>query len=365
MDSKPVVFEGWGIEIDVAACSACKWIFAFPKDQSPQRCPHCFQEGLEKKVGDPAGMPNMRPPEMVVPFQISGPSLAKGVENFASDIWFAPDDLTPANLQKRLQRFYLPSWLVDVQVEADWQAEAGFNYEVVSHQETYDENRGGWSTREVKEDRIRWEPRQGRYHRAIHNIPAPALEGRWRVLDQLGDCAPGATQPYHPGHLKTGGVRLPDRQPEDAWTSALPRIQAQAAEECRRACGADHIRSFIWKPTFTSQNWTLQLFPVLSTYYLDDERCPQPVWINGVSGKVVGQRRASVKRGKQAALGLLGAGVVSFIFSLLLGAASFVVPVSLAAATFFLAVALILGLTAIVPIALVRWADRDQSAFDT
>ena len=37
-------------------------------------------------------------------------------------------------------------------------------------------------------------------------------------------------------------VRLPNRDTKDAWVEATPAIQTAAAEECRQAAGADHIR---------------------------------------------------------------------------------------------------------------------------
>ena len=70
----------------------------------------------------------------------------------------------------------VPVWLVDGEVQAEWRAEAGYHYQVVSHQDRYEDRRGGWSSREVKETRTRWEPRLGRLKRAYQNLRAPALE---------------------------------------------------------------------------------------------------------------------------------------------------------------------------------------------
>ena len=87
------------------------------------------------------------------------------MQGFSQGIPYPPADLSPENLQQRLQRLFIPAWLVDASALASWQAEAGFNYEVVSHQEKYSDTQGGWRTQEVKEPRVRWEPRLGKLER--------------------------------------------------------------------------------------------------------------------------------------------------------------------------------------------------------
>ena len=75
-----------------------------------------------------------------------------------------------------------------------------------------------------------------------------------------------------------------------------PALKSAAGEECRQAAGADYIRSFSWQPDFSNQNWTLLLMPVVSSYYIDDARIPQPVLFNGQDRATYGSRRASLKR---------------------------------------------------------------------
>jgi len=53
-----------------------------------------------------------------------------------------------------------------------------FNYEVVSHQERFSQNQGGWNSQEVTETRVRWELRRGRLDRVYSNNPIAALEGK-------------------------------------------------------------------------------------------------------------------------------------------------------------------------------------------
>jgi hypothetical protein len=350
----------WDLPLIVTVCEHCDWNFLLPVGSLPQTCPHCFQGSLAAVKEDLQEMAYLKPPELLLPFALPSASLSKVIQEFASDIPFAPKDLKPETLRGRLQRLYIPMWLVDADVQAIWQAEAGYDYEVVSHQDHYSENRGGWASREVKESRVRWEPRLGRLERGYQNIAAPALEEHNQLKKALGSYNLAEARPYHPQGLENAFVRLPNRSSEDAWPEAQPAIQAAAAEECRRAASSDHIRQFSWKPEFKRLNWTLLLLPLYTSYYLDDEDKPQPVLLHGQTGRVHGIRRASMKRATRAALIVLGVAVFVFLLSLLLAAASVLAPPILALAVLGLVVALLVGAGAALPIATVWWFNRNQ-----
>jgi hypothetical protein len=251
--------------------------------------------------------------------------------------------------------------LVDADVQATWQAEAGFDYQVVSHQDRYDDQRAGWVSQEVKEGRVRWEPRLGSLKRSYANVPAPALEEEPRLRRNLGDWILQKAQPYRREAAEGTIIRLPDRVPGDAWQEALPAIQASAGEECRQAAQADHQRCFRWSPQFPCQNWTLLLRPVYTTYYLDDEGIPQAVLIHGQTGKVSGQRRASGKRGQQAAWIILGVALGLFLVSLALSVISAVFPPLLPLGGLGFLVALLVALGAVIPVFRVWQFNRSQN----
>jgi hypothetical protein len=301
---------------------------------------------------------DIQPPELYLPFTVTGDTLSQTIEKFAGGIWFAPADLNPQNLKSRLQRVYLPMWLVDSEVVAIWQAETGFDYEVVSHQDSFDQNRAGWVSREVTETRIRWEPRAGRLRRPYQNIVAPALEEHHRLRQQLGQYDLEQAQPYQPGAVANSFVRLPNRPPADAWPEAISPIRAAAAEECRRACQADHLREFRWSASYDEQNWTLLLLPMYATYYLDDDDRYQPVLVHGQSGRLQASRRASMRRARQAAIIILAVAGALFLLSLVAGIVGLVVPPLLVLGAIGLVIALGLGLLAITPIVIVWQFNR-------
>jgi hypothetical protein len=356
------MLEAWDMSLQAAVCEHCDWSYLLPAGRPLPHCPHCFRAALVPLLEEVEDLPGVRPPEFVVPFALSDEILAQRVEAFASGIPFPPEGLNAAALRSRLQKIYLPTWLVDAEVEALWEAEVGFNYQVVSHEEHYDDGRQGWVTRQVEETRIRWEPRVGRLRRTYHNVSAPALEGDAVLRRRLEVWDEAAIEPYRPSMLAQAVVSLPNRTPEDAWSAAVPTVRNQAAEECRRAADADHLRQFRWKPAFVNRNWTMLLTPVYTTYYEDDEGRARVLLIHGRTGQMDGARRASMKRARRRALIIGVVALLMLLVSLAVALAGLIAPPLAVAGGLGGLVALLTGAGALVPIARVWQFNRGQDA---
>lgn len=351
----------WGDQLETALCPHCDWLYLLPPGSTARQCPHCFAANLTPlEESDSPSAPFNHPPELFLPFTVSEATVNQRVRQFAANIWFAPTDLTPSNLQDRLQRLYLPLWLVDTQVVATWQAEAGFDYKVVSHRDSFDEQAGGWTSQQIEETRIRWEPRLGKLTRPYHNIPAPALEEHETLSHQLGDYPLVKGQTYQPQAISNTAIRLPNRSPVDAWSDALPALQRTAAAECQQAVAADHIREFRWSATYNEQNWTLFLLPLYATYYVDDAEQPQPILIHGQTGQLTGPARASMKRAWRTAWIILAVAAVLFTLSLIAGLASLLLPPLFIVAVLGLFAAIVIAALAVLPLAIAWNYNRAQ-----
>ncbi|MCI0520994.1 MAG: hydrogenase maturation nickel metallochaperone HypA [Chloroflexi bacterium] len=345
--------ETWGFSAATAACEVCGWTFATPEERLPLRCPHCSSGQLTAAVGEEAQERRAHAPELLAPNTVGKEQLLRGAEAFVKSVRLPPADLTAHNLSTRLKRVYFPVWLVDAEVQATWQAQVGFNYDVVSHKEQFADG-GGWSTRQLKEQRIRWEPRMGQLKRAYENVQAPALESHNAFVRALGPYNTQAAQPYAPELAQDAFIGLPDRSTRDAWGAAVEAMKRQAGEECRLAAQGDHVREFTWQPEFPGQHWSLLLLPVYFSYYLDDDQRVQRVYVHGQNGRFNGWRRASMKRAQQTALFILGAALALFVLGLILTAAGAVAPPLLAVGGLTLFAAICLGMGVLIPI-LVAW----------
>jgi len=350
----------WGQNYKAVLCEHCDWRYLVPRKYHLTHCPNCYQSKIVEIGEEVSEMSLFQMPELYLPFQLTQKRIENSLENFAQKIPFSPTDLNTVELHKRLRALYLPMWLVDANIQAKWKAEAGFDYQVISHQARYDDNQGGWDSREVKEGRIRWEPRLGTLQRSYQNIPAPALEEHNDLDRNLGGYDLHLSQPFQLDIIEDCLVRLPNRSTQDAWSDAKPALQLAASEECRQAASADHMRQFSWQATYLNQNWTILLLPVYSTYYLDDERRPISILINGQNGKISGIKRASMKRAQHAALIILSVGGLVFLLSLIIAAISLLVPSILIISVIGIMIALLVATAATIPLLNVWWFNKNQ-----
>lgn len=343
-----------------AVCEQCDWSFLIPAGQALPVCPRCRQAVLTASDHSPTDpLPQT---ELAAPFSVADADLGRGLQRFAGGFLFRPADLTAGNLRSRLQQVYLPRWLVDCDVQAEWRAEAGYNYQVVSHEDQFSDTSREWQSREVRETRIRWEPRLGRLARRYENVVAPAMEEDEGVRQRLGEFDLTFAVPIDGRLPDEALIRTANRSTEDAWTDAVPAVRQRAAAECRNACRANHMRGFDWSPQYGARHWTQLLLPVYASYYADADNVVHPVFVHGQTGKAFGRRQASFRPARNLSLGLGTLAALVLAASLLL-----VVLSSLDGADFLrglgamgVLAAMGLGIAAVFPVAYVWIFNRMQ-----
>jgi len=340
--------ENWGKSMALSHCPSCDGNFIVSLTVETDVCPYCGKSVLtyiDEEVDKPA---YTHAPEQMLPFSVPEETLQQNVTQFAKNNWFAPADLTPQNLSSRLQPLYLPFWLVDASTEARWQAEVGFDYQVVSHREKYGDS--GWQSEKIKETKVRWEPRVGDLQRRYDNQTAPALEEhvQWRKL--LGNFKTESAEPYQAEAANNVLVRLPNRPPDDAWPEAVATLKMAATAEVKKATKADHIREFRWSAKHSDQHWTQMLVPIFATYYRDDDSIVRMIYVHGQTGELAGQQRASLKKAKRYSRFIAIGAALLFTLSLILAAIGFFEESLLPWAGMGFMAAVGLGITAVLPI---------------
>jgi hypothetical protein len=352
----------WGVPLTAVHCATCGEAHLVPQALVPQpggearlRCPFC----LQKTATPQPTLLREEPPEQVLPYQVSPQQLAGTLERWAKGIWFRPTDLKADTLAKRAQRYLVPLWLVDGHVEATWRADVGFDYQVVSYQDRYRDG-AGWSSQEVKETRVRWEPRVGRLDRVYENVAAPALDDHRQVMSRLGNFDLSQRDDYAPQAANEAAVRIPTLDPQAAWPGAEAAFVRTAQAECQQASGADHIRDFTIQAAYSDPNWTLLLLPAFVTWYEEGEQV-WPVLVNGQSGHVSGAKRASARKANVTSLVL---GAIALVLFLLGGALSLlgaVLPPIIAVGGVILLLGVLLAVAAPIP-AISVWVFNRRSS---
>jgi hypothetical protein len=329
----------WGLDLQVAGCRKCGQAFLVETARMGQTCPNCASSKLESQ---PARL-SSQPPELVVPFAKTQADVRAVLENFVKGVWLAPDDFNTEQLLRRAVPVFWPMWLVDGEVVGIWQAEAGFDYQVKSSQESYSDS--GWRSREVIETRQRWEPRTGQIVRHYDNVSVPAASDHARLVKLAGDYRLDRASAYDKARVSHSVMRLPDQPPQAAWPQAQVSLNHAAEQECLKASAAQHIRNYSVKADYESLNWTQMLLPLVMSYYTDDDGNTHPVYINGQSGMIGGARMASQRKGWRWAAMLAGIAVVLLLSGLLLSVVG-LVPVG----GFLIFLAILIGMAALVPV---------------
>lgn len=335
----------WGTPLHPAGCPACRQVFLVEAARLGQTCPNCARSKLQIQ---PA---LLRPeaPELLAPFRFAQADLRPGLDKFVREVWLRSQDFETETLLQRAVPVYWPMWLLDSDVAGHWQAETGFDYQVKSSQESY--GGSGWSTREVVETRIRWEPRAGQIRRHYDNIAAPAISEQERLVRLVGHYQLNQARAYQPEQVRGSVLRVPDLAPESAWPLAQVNLDEAASAECQQAAGAQHLRNFTLRAEYESLHWTLLFLPLYVSWYTDDEGQTHPVYFNGQSGVIGGTRLASQRKGWQWAGGLLAAAAVIFILALLLGGIGLVFPPGMILGVVLGIAACVVACAAIVPAA--------------
>ncbi|MGB0388762.1 MAG: hypothetical protein ACPGWR_28415 [Ardenticatenaceae bacterium] len=347
--------QSWGKAVELVDCEYCKWRYLLSAEKQPDDCPHCYRAALSLGQSPEANSLS-KVKKLFLNFTVTPQTLSERILDFARRIPFAPTDLVAENLQTRLQALYLPLWLVDSQVQAVWEAETGFNYDILSHKDEYHENTG-WNSEEITKTRIQWEKRLGALIRTHNEISTSALQKpeELKALFEAYDLS--KKQRYTPQAIASALVYLPTRPQNEAWLDVVPIIEETSSKECQQAASADHIRNFAWQPTFHNQQWTLLLLPVYASYYLDDQQQRQPLLLHGQSGLISGKRRASMQRAKRYSLLIVTIAIAIALFSLLAFMLSTAAAV-LDAAMIGVYAALVVGVLALLPLLIVWYFNR-------
>ena len=348
----------WGAPLIAIHCSKCGE--AHLVKDAPPRCPFCLAESVEPQ---PAYLPE-EPPEQTVDYQITDAGLRATLERWTKGVWFCPDDMTADALAQRAQRYLVPLWLVDGQMQAAWRADVGFYYQVMSSQDRYLQG-GGWISHEVEETRVRWEPRVGRLERRYENLTVPALDDHRKLMGRLGRYNISQRIAYTPdavGDAQATGtvaVRIPTLEPEAAWPDAEMAFAQAAQAECQQAAGADHIRDFTIDAQYSGLNWTLLLLPAYVTWYEEGGQV-WPILINGQIGHVSGVRRSSARKARNASLILGAIAALLLLLGGLLSVIGLLFPPVIAIGGAILLVGVLPALVAPVP-AITVWAYNRRS----
>jgi hypothetical protein len=221
----------------------------------------------------------------------------------------------------RFAGIYLPFWVFDARIEAQWKA-------LVGHERQERRYRNGkWETETV----IDWRWENGRVHLPIANM---LIYGTNKIstvlLERLYPYNLNQLTVYDAGYLAGWQAQAYEMQLKPAWELGKQRMREQAKSACYRDVSSSHVRNFSMTADFSDERWRYVLLPNhLATYEFENK--VYHVMVNGQTAVVAGQKPIAWLRvwlviALALAPGLLG-GLIGLATSLF-GVGVFVLPVA-------------------------------------
>ena len=255
-------------------------------------CPFCDSTYVNEYAASETGR---QEPEFVVGFAVA-PEQAE--QKFRIWIrqggWFRPRDLQSAKIADALKGVYLPFWTFTLLARSWWSAQIGEHW---YRQETYTVQENGQTvtrTRTVQE--TEWFPLSGRHHR-YHN--GYLVSGTQRVsteqFQKIGPYQLPAMKRFDVSFLAGWACEDYTIDRDQAWTQAETEFRRRERAAIEAFLPGDTRRLDDVRTEFTDINSDLVLLPVYQLTYIYNGK-PYRFYMNGQTGKVVGQRPIAVSR---------------------------------------------------------------------
>lgn len=277
----PANLRGWGAVRHEVQCGSCGAISVFVEARAAQRCDFCGSPAIVKHEGGGEAVT----PQSVLPFEVSQTQVRQAVRQWYGSRWFAPNALARAALTDTLHGVYLPYWTFDAQVQAHWQAEAGYYYYT---QEVVRSASGELQTRQVRH--VRWEPAAGQLAHFFDDELVPGTVGVHTQLLRQVEPFPTRTdlRPYSPEFVRGWTVERYQVDLSQAAKIGQSQMDATLRQLCAARVPGDIHRNLQVMRQYTGQTFKHILVPIWLVSYTYGRDNYQIV-VNGYSGKIAGE----------------------------------------------------------------------------
>jgi hypothetical protein len=217
-------------------------------------------------------------PGYLVPFAVDAERCRVEARNWLSRGWMHPPALRRGGAVDRLTGVYLPFWVFDARIEAQWKAEVGYEREERHYRD------GEWETETV----IDWRWESGHVRQPVDHLLVYGTETvSTTLLERLYPYDLQALTAYDPAYLAGWQAQAYDMQLQEAWDVGKSRSREEARQACRADIPSAHVRNFSMTAEFEDERWRYVLLPVYLATYPYGGQTYQLV-VNGQTGAVAG-----------------------------------------------------------------------------
>lgn len=308
--------HGWGVARRTLRCPDCGTERAVEAAAISTLCPFCAGTHVEVSARDDGAA--LRPSH-VLPFEVRSEALAGPVKAWLGQGWFHPSRLADLARVDRFVGVYVPYWVFEAAVEADYECEVGY-----THTRTVPDGRGGSRT----ETYTVWTWTRGHVSRRFDHVRIPGTTRLSKVLlgrvDDAFDL--GRLEPFDARFLAGFEAQGYDVALPDAWERGKGEIRDGARRACESDAGGDKIRNLSVAASLSEEAWRYALLPIWVTAYRFDGRTWQ-VMVNGATGAVHGQKPVVWSRVWVAIAALIAPGVCGGVVGIPLALVGVGVPI--------------------------------------
>ncbi len=278
-------------------CPSCGADVTFKALTIGDLCPYC-KTPLLTNPNNPLA------PLAILPFNISHKEAQGFFKKWIGNIWFAPNALRHfVDTQQALKGLYLPFWTFDTDTTSHYEGERGDEYYVTVQKRRYVD--GKEVVEEEQERRIRWTPVSGTTSRDFRDLPIVATKALpAKLLDKL---QPWTTQKLRKFDLPwlSGYRSLEYSIPlEDGYFEAKSIMESIISDDVKRSIGGDEQRVYSINTIYKNKKFANILLPIWSGSFKYRGKS-YTIAINGINGKVEGERPYSYWKIFFAILGLI------------------------------------------------------------
>jgi hypothetical protein len=259
------------------ACRACGAAVTFEGTLTSTFCSFC---GVPVQRADARDAGGGVPVDAVLPFAVEGPAARAAVAAWVRGRWCAPGDFKRRAITGDVQGVYLPYFTFDAMTATEYAGERGEHYTV----------KVGSGEEEREEQRTRWSPASGSFHRSFDDQLLPAFRSLpQKLLRALEPWPLERCLPFTPEALAGKLAHCHDVPLDECFAAARKEMEEAIADEVEERIGGDDQRVHSIRTGWAGLTYRQLLLPVWLLAYRYRARTYR-VAVNACTGEVVGER---------------------------------------------------------------------------
>lgn len=265
----------------IISCKSCSSSSVVDESLKSFHCPYCSAPLVQDDISEERFIK----PSYLLPFNIEDEKITSLLSGWTNRLWFAPNNLKKAALSPiGLKGVYVPYWTFDVNTSSSYTGERGENYTVTV----------GSGNSQRTETRTRWHYTSGHVYLSFDDLIIPAsgnisqkslmeLEP-WNTSELVK-----ANDQYLSGFItEKYKIKL-----KEGFQTAKIEIDDQIRSEIKSDIGGDDQRISSVNTQYNNIKFKHILLPVYVSSYRYNNKIYN-FYVNGRSGKLVGQRPYSI-----------------------------------------------------------------------